>query len=62
MGGKFTTHGSDVITWKNNLNSTSHLDIVEVKTPKPGNYFLPSVGMCEFTEALNSKRGIYIDR
>ena len=36
--------------------------VYEQVTPRPGESFLPSVGFCDIHEALNDKRGIYIDK
>ena len=47
--------------WNDVPNHIAH-DIVKRGTPKPGDYFLPSVGMCDIHEALNDKRGVYIDK
>ena len=61
MDGKFIDYGLNWWKWNNVPNHIAH-DIVQRGTPKPGDYFLPSVGMCDIHEALNDKRGVYIDK
>ncbi|XP_066918029.1 innexin inx2-like [Clytia hemisphaerica] len=61
MDGRFIDYGLDWLKWNDVPNHIAH-DIVKTGVPKPGDYFLPSVGMCEVHEALNDKRGIYIDK
>ncbi|XP_066918028.1 innexin inx1-like isoform X2 [Clytia hemisphaerica] len=61
MDGRFIDYGLNWISWNDVPNHIAH-DIVKRGTPKPGDHFLPSVGMCDIHEALNDKRGIYIDK
>jgi len=61
MDSRFLSYGINWLQWNNVPNHIAH-DIVKRGTPKPGDHFLPSVGMCDIHEALNDKRGIYIDK
>uniref|UniRef100_A0A7M6DJQ0 Innexin n=1 Tax=Clytia hemisphaerica TaxID=252671 RepID=A0A7M6DJQ0_9CNID len=61
MDGRFLSYGINWIKWNNYPNHIAH-DIVKRQAPKPGDYFLPSVGMCDIHEALHDKRGIYVDK
>jgi len=61
MDGRFFDYGLNWLQWNDVPNHIAH-DIVKRGTPKPGDHFLPSVGMCDIHEALNDKRGIYIDK
>ncbi|XP_066915800.1 innexin shaking-B-like [Clytia hemisphaerica] len=65
MDGKFRTYGTDSMAHNTNLpnrNSTDFSYIDQYVIARPGDYLLPTVGICEFHEALTDKRGIYIDK
>ncbi|XP_066918022.1 innexin inx3-like [Clytia hemisphaerica] len=61
MDSLFIDYGAAWWEWNKVPNSIAH-DIVKTGIPKPGDRFLPSVGICEVHEALNDKRGVYIDK
>ena len=61
MDSLFIDYGLAWWEWNKVPNHIAH-DIVKTGIPKPGDRFLPSVGICEVHEALNDKRGIYIDK
>ena len=60
LDGRFMTFGFNWIKW-NNYGSNAH-DISKRNAPKPGDYLIPSVGICDIHETLENKRGIYIDK
>ena len=61
MDHRFISFGFNWVKWNNYPNHIAH-DINRRQAPKPGDFLLPSVGMCDIHEALVDKRGIYIDK
>ena len=62
MDGKFTSYGKNWMSYQKNSPNMNATVVYEQVTPRPGESFLPSVGFCDIHEALNDKRGIYIDK
>lgn len=61
MDGRFIPYGMNFLKWNDYPNDIAH-DITKRHAPKPGEYLLPSVGICDIHEALHDKRALYIDK
>uniref|UniRef100_A0A7M5WUJ7 Innexin n=2 Tax=Clytia hemisphaerica TaxID=252671 RepID=A0A7M5WUJ7_9CNID len=60
MGGRFLSYGPSWLRWNELPNDVAH-NLMKSPAPKPGDYFLPSVGLCNIHEMLKNERATYTD-
>lgn len=60
MGGRFLMYGPNWLNWNKLPNEVAH-NIMKSPNAKPGDYFLPSVGLCYVHELLKNERQTYND-
>ena len=54
MGGRFLMYGPNWLNWNKLPNEVAH-NIMKSPNAKPGDYFLPSVGLCYVYELLKNE-------